>query len=498
APVLKRETLEKMWIPQYAPAGAKTGYGLGFRLDTIGTHRRIGHGGAIYGFATELEALPDDGLGVAVVTTMDGANTVTGRIAGEALALMLAVRENRPLAPVALTDTVTPDRARAIAGHYEQGKSYVDLFAEWGELRLRRSDGVMYAVRALGDTLIVDDRLAYGQRVLPLRDRIVIGRDTLARAEAAKPAAAPSRWAGLIGEYGWDHDVLFISERDGKLYALIEWFFSYPLEEVSRDVFAFPKSGLYDGEQLVFTRDAHGRATRVVAANVAFARRSVGPESGNQLRITPLRPVSELRREALAASPPTERPGIRPADLAELVVLDSTIKLEIRYATSSNFLGTPFYSQARAFMQRPAAEALVRVHRSLKPYGYGLLVHDAYRPWFVTKMFWDATPDAKKIFVANPATGSRHNRGEAVDLTLYDLKSGRPIEMPGTYDETTGRSYANYPGATSLQRWHRDLLRRVMEADGFTVNPEEWWHFDFKDWKLYPIGNQTFEKLGVR
>jgi D-alanyl-D-alanine dipeptidase len=169
--------------------------------------------------------------------------------------------------------------------------------------------------------------------------------------------------------------------------------------------------------------------------------------------------------------------------------------LEVRYATTNNFLGTVFYSQARAFMQRPAAEAVVRANAKLKRYGYGLLVHDAYRPWYVTKVFWDATPDDKKIFVANPANGSRHNRGCAVDITLYDLKTKKPVEMVSTYDETTARAYPDYPGGTSLQRWHRKLLRDAMEGEGFTVYEAEWWHFDYQDWKQYRIGNVRFEEI---
>ncbi len=136
-----------------------------------------------------------------------------------------------------------------------------------------------------------------------------------------------------------------------------------------------------------------------------------------------------------------------------------------------------------------------RVNRQLRRKGYGLLVHDAYRPWYVTKVFWDATPDEKKLFVADPTKGSRHNRGAAVDLTLYDMKTRRPVEMVGTYDETTDRSYPDYPGGTSLQRWHRDLLRRAMESEGFTVFEAEWWHFDYKEWQQYPIGNLEFDKI---
>jgi zinc D-Ala-D-Ala dipeptidase len=213
-------------------------------------------------------------------------------------------------------------------------------------------------------------------------------------------------------------------------------------------------------------------------------------------RITPLHPVEELRADALKAQPPREPGTFREPELAELVKLDSTIKLDIRYATTNNFLGTPVYTQARAFLQRPAAEALLRAHRELKARGYGLIIHDGYRPWYVTKIFWEATPNDKKIFVADPAEGSKHNRGCAVDLSLYDLKTGKEVKMPSGYDEMTNRAYADYAGGEADERARRALLRQAMEGQDFKVNPTEWWHFDYKDWKQYPILNAKFEDLG--
>jgi zinc D-Ala-D-Ala dipeptidase len=213
-------------------------------------------------------------------------------------------------------------------------------------------------------------------------------------------------------------------------------------------------------------------------------------------RITPVRPVEELRVEALKEQPPNEQGPFLKPDLVELVTLDPTIKLDIRYATTNNFLGTPVYTQARAFLQRPAAEALLRAHHELKALGYGLIIHDGYRPWYVTKIFWDAVPEDKRIFVANPAAGSMHNRGCAVDLSLYDLKTGKEVKMPSGYDEMTDRSYADYAGGTADERDRRALLRQAMEKQDFKVIPKEWWHFDYKDWKQYPILNVKFEDLG--
>jgi D-alanyl-D-alanine dipeptidase len=212
--------------------------------------------------------------------------------------------------------------------------------------------------------------------------------------------------------------------------------------------------------------------------------------------ITPVRPVEELRAEALKERPPREQGDFLKPDLVELVTLDPTIKLDVRYATTNNFLGTPVYTQARAFLQRPAAEALLRAQHELKAQGYGLIIHDGYRPWYVTKIFWDAVPTDKRIFVADPAAGSKHNRGCAVDLSLYDLKTGKEVDMPSGYDEMTERAYADYPGGTAEQRALRLLLRQTMEKQGFAVIPKEWWHFDYKDWKQYPILNVKFEDLG--
>ena len=205
-----------------------------------------------------------------------------------------------------------------------------------------------------------------------------------------------------------------------------------------------------------------------------------------------------LAAAVFAQQPPKEPGPFRTPDLVELIKLDPTIKLDIRYATKRNFLGRPVYKQARAFLERPAAAALVRINQALRQQGYGLIVHDGYRPWYVTKMFWDATAEDKRIFVADPAKGSRHNRGCAVDLSLFDLKSGLEVKMPSEYDEMTERSHINYACASPEARALRELLRVAMEADGFSVYEPEWWHYDYKDWKEYPIVNVKFSKIKSR
>lgn len=209
-------------------------------------------------------------------------------------------------------------------------------------------------------------------------------------------------------------------------------------------------------------------------------------------------PSTPRAQEPARDKPPVEAGPFRAPDLVEVVELDRSIRLDVRYATADNFAGRPVYAEARAFLQRPAARALVRAHRALKQQGYGLVVFDAYRPWRVTKLFWDITPADKKEFVADPARGSRHNRGCAVDLTLYDLKTGRQVEMPSAYDDFSERAHSEYAGGSEEQRRHRSILRAAMEAEGFQVYAPEWWHFDYKDWRHYPILDIAFSEIGHR
>ena len=275
----------------------------------------------------------------------------------------------------------------------------------------------------------------------------------------------------------------------------MEWTEIDNLKEVSKDTYAFPDNSMFIGENLTFTRDNSGKITEAIVGVVPFKRRDVGTADGETFVIKPVKPYDELYADAQNAQPPVQSGDMLDSDLVEVITLDPTIKLDIRYATTNNFMQSVFYSEPRAFLQREAAEGLVRVHNNLKKYGYGVLIHDAYRPWYVTKMFWDATPEDYKIFVANPATGSVHNRGGAVDMTLYDLETGAAVQMVGGYDEFSDRSFPFYVGGTSEQRWLRNLLRKEMEREGFEVYEWEWWHFDHQNARKYPIRNVLFDKI---
>ncbi len=192
-----------------------------------------------------------------------------------------------------------------------------------------------------------------------------------------------------------------------------------------------------------------------------------------------------------AASAANEQPR-----LIELVKLDLTIRLDMRYATANNFTGRVLYDEARAFMAPAPAEALVRASKSARADGYGLTIFDAYRPWRVTKKLWDATPRGpKKNYVANPRKGSKHNRGCAVDLSLHDLKTGALVAMPSSFDDFSEKAHRDYMGAGEPANANRARLQRYLEAQGFVGLSNEWWHFDFTGWQDYPVLDIPFSQI---
>lgn len=195
--------------------------------------------------------------------------------------------------------------------------------------------------------------------------------------------------------------------------------------------------------------------------------------------------------------PKTQRsPPMLSDGLVELNRLDTSIQLDIRYATSDNFTGRQLYDQARAFLVQPAAHALVQAHQAAQRHGFGLTIYDAYRPWRVTKALWNATPPGpKRNYVANPKRGSKHNRGCAADLTLHHIADGTQVSMPSGYDEFSLRAHRNFMDATPDAVRHRAILQQVMEAAGFRGASNEWWHFDFNGWQEYPVLDVPFAEL---
>jgi zinc D-Ala-D-Ala dipeptidase len=218
------------------------------------------------------------------------------------------------------------------------------------------------------------------------------------------------------------------------------------------------------------------------------------------LAIVPLATCTLPRPDKDVPFIPAEKAGaLSPEDpnrLVELVKLDPTIRLDMRYATANNFTGRVLYDEARAFLAVAAAKAVVRANAAARAEGFGLTIYDAYRPWRVTRQLWDATPvGPKKNYVANPKRGSKHNRGCAVDLTLHDLKTGALVEMPTEFDDFSEKAHRDYAGASPIAIANRARLQRYLEAEGFFGLSNEWWHFDFTGWEKYPVMDVPFDKI---
>lgn len=170
-----------------------------------------------------------------------------------------------------------------------------------------------------------------------------------------------------------------------------------------------------------------------------------------------------------------------------------SIVLDIRYATKNNFMQQVMYKQARAFARKPVVEQLKKIQSILKKKGYGLKIFDAYRPYEITLAFWEKASD--KNFVANPAKGSKHNRGCAVDLTIIDLKTGKDVPMPTPYDSFEAAAAPHYDKLPAEIIANRDFLIATMQSNGFKVIYNEWWHFDFNGWQNYDLMDIAFEEL---
>jgi zinc D-Ala-D-Ala dipeptidase len=199
------------------------------------------------------------------------------------------------------------------------------------------------------------------------------------------------------------------------------------------------------------------------------------------------------RRDAPALALPVDPAADLAPDLVDLARFDPRLKLDIRYATPANFMHRVLYPQARAVAQRPVAEALAKVQTRAEAQGYGLLIFDAYRPWRITRMMWDQTPPEQREFVANPDTGSRHNRGCSIDLSLH--RKGIEVTMPSPYDDFTPAAYRSNTAARPEALAASRMLESWIVAEGFVPLANEWWHYDWTEWRRYPIMDVPLEDV---
>lgn len=183
------------------------------------------------------------------------------------------------------------------------------------------------------------------------------------------------------------------------------------------------------------------------------------------------------------------------SQLVEIIKIIPSIQLDLRYSTTDNITKRVLYPNAKAYIIPDAAASLNNIQQLLVGYGLGLVIWDAYRPLSVSRELWLATPKSQKKFVANPDTGSMHNRGCAIDVTLIDTVSEKQIEMPSGFDDFSERAAPTFIDTDSKRTFYRNLLKSLMEANGFNVNKYEWWHYDWKNWADYPVLDIPIDKL---
>lgn len=230
---------------------------------------------------------------------------------------------------------------------------------------------------------------------------------------------------------------------------------------------------------------------RSVVMGIALSAAAGLPGCGqNSRRAGPPGPVAPL-----AEQPVVPLTDAKQANLVELFDGPNGLRLDIRYATANNFTGRVLYPAPRAFLADVAARDLGKAIALAKKDGFGMTIYDAYRPWSVTKQLWDSTPADKRNFVANPARGSRHNRGCSLDISLHHLADGRLAAMPSGYDEFSDRAYRKYAGGSAEETQNRDRLAGYLESVGFVGISNEWWHFDHRDWAKYPVLDIAFSAL---
>ena len=182
-------------------------------------------------------------------------------------------------------------------------------------------------------------------------------------------------------------------------------------------------------------------------------------------------------------------------EMMELKQLVPNIKYDLAYAQKSNFTKHRLYPKRlkSTYLRKEPALALSKIAEELADKGLGILVWDAYRPYSVTKRFWKLIHDER--YVANPIKGSGHNRGIAIDMTLYELSSGIPIDMPTGFDDFSEIAHHGYQNISEINIKNREILKEVMEKNGFIKFETEWWHYSWPSPSKYDVLNIPFSQL---
>ncbi len=307
---------------------------------------------------------------------------------------------------------------------------------------------------------------------------------------AAKPV--PKDVNSLLGLYYGNASVFLLREEKGILQIVYhtdpeDRDFSYanifPLKKVHFDSYSMNEEGpLLSAEAAVhFERDTEGNGIVCKIGGKRFARDFFPGEGNKVTRLDKNADYQFLKEATVRAVMPAK---LQQGQAGRLVRIRSAVpnaKFDLRYADTNNIFGVSLFEATEAFVEAETASALKRVSDKLAARGYGLLIWEGYRPWYVSKLASDLLPKDKKDMLPLPDKGEDRNTGRTVDVSLYDLTTGEALNMISDFDEVSVRQYPAFPGGTERQRNLRDMLAAVMKECGFIQGKEEWWHFTLGD-----------------
>lgn len=313
-------------------------------------------------------------------------------------------------------------------------------------------------------------------------------------APAFEPKDCPKDLKYILGMYYGNGEMFLLRENNGEVelvyrFGQNDYTFAgsnvYPLYKEHFDSYTINESGplnhLDAAVRIERSREGYGVSCSV--GGNRYSRRFFAGENGRPFRFAPVSDWQALKTAADAAAMPAQLGNGQQAQLVDLAQAVPELKFDLRYAQADNCFGQALTDDQRAFLDADAAQALAQAQQYLKPYGYGILVWEAYRPWSVSKLAYDALPADKKSMLPAPEVGFSHNTGRSIDVSLYLLATGENAGMISGFDEPSVRQYASFAGGTTLERYRRDLLRSAMQMAGFTASGTEWWHFDYGDIK---------------
>jgi len=217
-----------------------------------------------------------------------------------------------------------------------------------------------------------------------------------------------------------------------------------------------------------------------VVAKEKITKESVAKE-------VPASPKEIIKKQDTSA--PKKPLGYASTEWIELISLDKTIILDLRYATPNNFVKEQMYDCGRCFLRPKVARRVFRAHQILRKQGLGLKMFDCYRPRPIQQKLWDKVPNAS--YVTPPWKGSMHNKGAAVDLTIVDA-AGKELDMGTEFDYFGERGHHTYQDLPEEVLANRQLLKSTMKEVGLSAIRTEWWHYSFKQ-RAYKISDWVWD-----